>query len=161
MRLENEARRDVVAIARTWIGTPFHDCASVKGAGVDCAQLVKAVYIEAGLMAPFDLPHYSPQWFLHQEGEAFLSHVSQRCVEIAAQQARLGDIVLYRFGRCYAHAGIVAEPGFPRIIHAYKQARCVVAGEGDQGDLAVIAETGKPRPRIFFTLKSWYPDVSA
>ncbi len=153
--LEFEARAKVLAVARTWIGTPFHDCAAIKGVGVDCAQLIKAVFEEAGLVAPFDLPHYSPQWFLHQEAEAFLAHVNERAIEIAAPQARPGDIVMYRFGRCFAHAAIIDEPGFPRIIHAYKQARAVIAGEGDQGDLAEIAETGKPRPRMFFTLRNW------
>lgn len=152
---EAEARARVLDVARTWIGTPFHDCAAVKSHGVDCAQLIKAVFIEAGLFAPFALPHYSPQWFLHQEAEAFLAHVLARCVEIEAAAAQPGDLVMYRFGRCYSHAAIIDAPGFPHIIHAYKQARAVVTGLGDQGDLAEIAATGELRPRRFFTLKDW------
>lgn len=161
--IESAARARVLAAARSWIGTQFHDCASIKGVGVDCAQLIKAVYEQAGLVAPFDLPHYSPQWFLHQEAEAFLAHIDERAIGIDQAQSKPGDIVMYRFGRCFSHAAIVDEPGFPAIIHAYKNARGVVTGEGDQGDLAEIGSSeaegkiGKPRPRRFFTLKSWAP----
>lgn len=31
-------RAAVVAEARSWIGTPYHNCADVKGAGVDCGN---------------------------------------------------------------------------------------------------------------------------
>ena len=30
-------RNRIVAEALTWIGTPFHDCAGIRGVGVDCA----------------------------------------------------------------------------------------------------------------------------
>jgi NlpC/P60 family putative phage cell wall peptidase len=40
---------DVVAEARSWIGTPFHWQASLKGVGCDCKGLIVGVARELGL----------------------------------------------------------------------------------------------------------------
>jgi NlpC/P60 family putative phage cell wall peptidase len=34
----------VIAAARGWLGTPYHDQASAKGAGCDCLGLVRGVW---------------------------------------------------------------------------------------------------------------------
>jgi hypothetical protein len=52
--------------------------------------------------------------------------------------------VLYRVGRLFAHGGIVVDPGWPNIVHAWAAARAVIADRGDQGQLA-------RRPRKFFS----------
>lgn len=157
--LEAAARARVVAAALSWLGTPYHDNAELKGVGVDCARLLKCVFAEAGAIADFPIADYPPQWYLHRSEERLLGLVQRRAVEIAESAARPGDVVLYRFGRCFAHGAIVVDPGWPRIVHAYRQAGCVVIGEGDQGDLGALreipAERGKPRPRRFFTCRDW------
>src|SRR5262249_43477037 len=43
-------RAAVVAEAESWIGTPFHHAARVKGAGVDCLMLLAEVYERAGIV---------------------------------------------------------------------------------------------------------------
>jgi NlpC/P60 family putative phage cell wall peptidase len=43
---------DCVAIARTWIGTPFQARASVRGVGADCAGLIEGVGRGLGLAYP-------------------------------------------------------------------------------------------------------------
>ena len=53
-----------------------------------------------------------------------------------------GDIVLYKFGRCFSHAGIVIA--WPQIIHSYRGLG-VVYGEGDGGVFV-------GRDRKFFSL---------
>ncbi len=40
---------EVVRVARTWLGTPYHHQGRVKGAGVDCAGLSVGVAKELGL----------------------------------------------------------------------------------------------------------------
>jgi cell wall-associated NlpC family hydrolase len=162
MMSESEERSRVVAAARSWIATPYHDCACVKGHGVDCAFLIKAAFEEAGLEPPIAIEAYSPTWMLHRSEEKFLAKVFERATEIAEANAKPGDLVVYKFGRTFSHGAIIVDPGFPAIIHAYKQAGIVTLGEGDQGDLAVIgqgevgpAHAGKPRPRRFFTRKAW------
>ena len=43
-------RAEVVRVARSFIGTPYHHMGRVKGAGVDCATLLAEVYYEAGVL---------------------------------------------------------------------------------------------------------------
>lgn len=160
---EREERERVLAVARTFLGTPYHDCARLKGVGVDCATMIAMVFEEAGLEPPLDIPSYSPQWYLHRSDELYMERVLDRAKEIAQKDAHPGDLVLYQFGRCFAHGAIVDEPGWPAIIHAYKQAGSVVRWRGDQGDLAFIVKPpprgqrgeAKPRPRRFFTRHAW------
>lgn len=137
-------RRRVVLAAHSWLGTKYHDCAFVKGHGVDCAYLLKGVFEDAGLVADVAIPKYSPQWYLHRDEEVYLGIVRSYMRDIDEAQAMPGDVVLYRFGRCYSHGAIIIEPGFPAVIHAYKQAGAVVLGEGASGDL-------KKRNRLFFS----------
>lgn len=44
-------RAAIVAEARTWLGTPFHEQASVKGVGCDCLGLIMGVAAALGLAA--------------------------------------------------------------------------------------------------------------
>ena len=65
-------RAAVVAEARSWIGTPYHHAADVKGHGVDCALLLVRVYCDLGLVEPFDPRPYTRDWFLHRSEERYL-----------------------------------------------------------------------------------------
>lgn len=38
--------QEVVTLARSWIGTPYHNMAAVKGRGCDCLGLLRGVYAE-------------------------------------------------------------------------------------------------------------------
>lgn len=116
---ESAARARIVEIAGEWIGTPFHDLARVKGVGCDCAQLVAAVYEEAGILEPVDTGHYSPQFFLHHGEERLINFILRHAREIDEPNVMPGDIVVYKVGRVFAHAAIVID--WPReIIHAHK-----------------------------------------
>jgi cell wall-associated NlpC family hydrolase len=99
------ARAAVVAEARSWIGTPYHHAADVKGHGVDCAMLLVRVYCDLGLIELFDPRPYTRDWFLHRSEERYLGFLLARSHEV--RSPGLGDIVLFRVGRCFAHAGIV------------------------------------------------------
>ncbi|MDO6044547.1 hypothetical protein Q4P48_08410 [Neisseria gonorrhoeae] len=50
MPSETDLRARIVEEARSWLGTPYHHHAMVKGAGVDCAMLLVAVYGAVGLL---------------------------------------------------------------------------------------------------------------
>jgi cell wall-associated NlpC family hydrolase len=125
------ARARVDAVARSFIGTPYHDHGEVKGAGVDCAKLLLMVYVEAGLIDYVDVGHYSPQFFLHGHEERYLGWVTRFAREIPREAAGVGDIVLYRIGHVFAHGAIVVAPGWPHIVHAHYAARRVRRGFGD------------------------------
>jgi hypothetical protein len=51
-----EQRDNLVCIARSWLGTPFHPHAAIRGVGVDCVHLLAEIYRESGLFAGYELP---------------------------------------------------------------------------------------------------------
>ncbi len=131
---EAEERAAVVAAARGWIGTPFHDGAALKGVGVDCAQLVRAVALETGLRAAVEpTGGYSSQWMLHRDDDRLVRFVLRYTREIEAGESREGDLVIYRVGRAFAHVAIISGPA--RIVHAHKTSGMVVEGSIDGWDL--------------------------
>ena len=149
MRNELEERAAVVAEAMTWMGTKYHHHARIKGVGVDCANLPAAVYEAVGLV-PHIQPEYSAQWFEHRDEELFLAFVLPYATETTRELIQPGDFAIWRFGRTYAHGGIVIEP--PLMLHASAPNGCVHLADMDRDD-----DFGT-RPRRFFTLwgsKSW------
>jgi NlpC/P60 family putative phage cell wall peptidase len=107
--------------AMTWVGTPYHHLADVKGAGVDCAMILVKIYVGLGLAPPFDPRPYSPQWFLHHSEEIYLEWIKKYCTQVATGGP--GDIALYRIGRCAAHGAIIITDNL--IVHAYQPSGCV------------------------------------
>lgn len=136
--MDEEAARDRIdAVAREWIGTPFHDHGEVKGAGTDCAKLLKCVVVEAGLVADFEIGPYSPQFFLNQFEERYLGWVQKFAHEIPLERVRHGDVVLYKLGHVFAHGAIVVKPGWPSIIHAHAGGKVVRRGFGTSPHLGL------------------------
>jgi cell wall-associated NlpC family hydrolase len=125
--LESAQRAAVVAEARAWIGTPYHNCADIKGAGVDCGMLLVRVFVDTGLVAPFDPRPYPIDWHLHRNEERYLGFVFDRGREVTAPQP--GDVMVLRYGRCYSHGGVVTQTSPLTIVHAYHPARCVLEEE--------------------------------
>jgi cell wall-associated NlpC family hydrolase len=105
----------VIAEARSWIGTPWHSRARVKGAGVDCAQFPAAVYEAAGLI-PHIEPEYSRQWALHQAHELYIEWVLKFADEIAFEQVRTADMGVFLFDKARSHGAIFTSRD--TIVHA-------------------------------------------
>ena len=110
------ARQAVIAEALTWIGTPFHHAARVKGAGVDCLMLLAEVYERAGIAPHVEPPFYVPDWHLHRDAERYMEGLLGYARPIDGPPLP-GDIALFRFGRTFSHGAIVVE--WPRLVHAY------------------------------------------
>ena len=109
-------RKAVVAEAASWIGTPFHHAARVKGQGVDCLMLLAEVYERAGVVSRIEPPFYVPDWHLHREAERYMEGLLEHARTIDGPPLS-GDIALFRFGRTFSHGAIVTD--WPRLIHAY------------------------------------------
>lgn len=149
---EEALRQQIVAAARSWIGTPYISNAMIKGprGGVDCAMILVAVYQEVGLVPKsFDPRPYPAQWHLHRNEERYMRHVLTFMKEVAAPPERVpkaGDIVMFLLGRVFAHAGIVTA--WPNIIHAMGGS-CVVPAD------VSLHTTGKRAlanmPQMFFS----------
>lgn len=120
--MSDALRQRIAAEARAWLGTPYHHHARLRGVGVDCAQLLAAVYEAAGVIGPLDLGHYATQWHLHHSDELFLQWL-RRCGATplpAGASPRMGDVGVWRFGLTHSHGGIVVEEGAdPLVVHAY------------------------------------------
>jgi NlpC/P60 family putative phage cell wall peptidase len=116
MTMENDRREAVVAEAESWIGTPFHHAARVKGAGVDCLMLLAEVYERAGIAPRIEPPFYVPDWHMHRDAERYLEGLLPYAHEIEGPPLP-GDIALFKFGRTFSHGAIVVE--WPRVVHAY------------------------------------------
>jgi cell wall-associated NlpC family hydrolase len=120
-------REAIVREAKSWLLTPFHDCAGVKGAGVDCAHLILRVFAAVGKTPDVPIKAYRPQWFLHRKEPLFLQELKERGAhQIDLASALPGDVLMYDFGIHAAHGAIVIDAN--TIIHAYKPAKCVCLG---------------------------------
>jgi cell wall-associated NlpC family hydrolase len=119
---ELELRAAIVAEARSWLGTRWHHEARRKGVGVDCGQLLIAVYSAVGAVPSFDTEHYPADWHLHRGEQRFLELLLQYA-EPVVDEAKPGDIAMFNFARADAHGAIVVA--WPEIIHAYAITKCV------------------------------------
>jgi cell wall-associated NlpC family hydrolase len=124
MAMSDDQRSCVVSEGRTWVGTPYHHAADVKKYGVDCAMLLVRVYADVGLIENFDPRPYTRDWFLHRSEERYLGFLFDRAHEVC--EPGLGDVIVFKIGRCFAHAGIVSRVAPLAMIHAFAPARCVL-----------------------------------
>lgn len=131
-----EQRQALVSEARSWVGTPYHHMGAVKGAGCDCAQLIKQCFMGCGLVEDFPVPQYTRDWHLHRSEENYLSYVERYLHRRDHQEQSLdahsrdsafkvdsGDIIMFRVGRCFSHSAIVTE--WPLAVHASFPSGCV------------------------------------
>lgn len=131
---ESAQRAAVVAEARAWIGTPYHNCADIKGVGVDCGMLLVRVFCDLGLIEKFDPRPYPPDWHLHHAEERYLAFVRRFGKPVEAP--RSGDVAMFKYGRCAAHGGIVTGSSPLTIVHAYQPAGLVL--EDDVNAIAAM-----------------------
>lgn len=104
----------------------------MRGGGVDCAQLLKAAHVAAGVVVDFDIGDYPPDWMLHRDDERFLQVLAQHCERIDGPPLP-GDIAIWRYFRTFSHAGIVTA--WPLVVHAHLPDRCVVETSADERPL--------------------------
>jgi NlpC/P60 family putative phage cell wall peptidase len=142
MSIEQEQRAAVIAEARSWMGTPWRHRANVKGQAVDCAMLMRECFVRTGVLAPFEVPPYPKSWFMHRQEEWLLEWVLKLGGrELPLEKATPGDLLMYKYGHCYGHLGLLVAP--QRIIHAYARNGQVIETETFDTELA------KRGPRAF------------
>lgn len=107
-----------VRLARTWIGTPYHHQASVKGVGTDCLGLIRGIWLElygAESEAP---PAYSRDWGEANGEETLLAAARRHLIELPRAEAKPGDVLVFRIRAASVakHAALLASPA--SMIHA-------------------------------------------
>jgi NlpC/P60 family putative phage cell wall peptidase len=118
-------RNQIVAEARSWLGTPYHHQAALKGIGCDCIGLLRGIFAAFG--GTVDLPaDYSPSWHVHRAEERLRDGLRRYGQEVPLLSARPGDILLFGIGKGpAAHGAVLVEDSV--IIHAYAEAGVVIA----------------------------------
>ncbi|MEM6899456.1 MAG: NlpC/P60 family protein [Pseudomonadota bacterium] len=112
-------REDIVASARSWLGTPYQHQASLKGVGTDCLGLLRGVWRELLGAEPELPPPYTPDWAESLGQDTLMEAARAHLVEVPIGEASVGDVLLFRMALgCPAkHCAIISQPD--RIIHAY------------------------------------------
>jgi hypothetical protein len=146
---ESTKRAAVIAEARTWLSTPFHPNACVKGHGVDCGRFLIAVYSSVGLMPEYEPGYWSPQFHLHSGEPSYMAEMLKFAHEIQVPPEP-ADIVMIHLGRQYAHSGIVIE--WPnQVIHAPAADMQGVVQISDASKDALFLHGGMRFPPKFFS----------
>jgi NlpC/P60 family putative phage cell wall peptidase len=111
-------RERIVAVARSWRGTPYHHQASAKGVGTDCLGLIRGVWTELYGTAPEEPPGYSADWAEASGRETLLDAAQRHLVPIAYEQLAPGDVLVFRYrvSNPAKHVAILTDPR--RMLHA-------------------------------------------
>jgi len=109
----------VMAAARGWLGTPYHDQASLRGVGCDCLGLARGVWRDVVGAEPHPIPPYSRDWGETGVREVLADGARAMMIEMPITDIGPGTLVLFRMApRAIAkHVGILTAPD--RFIHAY------------------------------------------
>src|SRR3972149_717145 len=101
----------IVAVARTWIGTPYHHQAALKGVGCDCLGFVRGVWREITGQDHEAIDPYSPDWGETSQTEHLYAGARRYLLEVNLTHpvraeritgTQCGDVVLFRM----THRGI-------------------------------------------------------
>lgn len=119
--LEPRSGCEVVSCARTWIGTPYHHQASVRGIGTDCLGLIRGVWRELYHAEPEPISAYSKDWSANGE-ETLLAAARRHFKEVSSYEALPGDVLVFRYRERLPakHCGILST--HDRFIHAIEGA---------------------------------------
>ena len=113
--------RSVIAAARGWLGTPYHDQASVKGVGCDCLGLARGIWREVVGSETLPVPPYSRDWGEIGSREVLAENAGRVMIRIDPAEAGPGAVVLFRMraGAIVKHVGILTGEG--TFVHSYER----------------------------------------
>ena len=111
----------VVAAARAWLGTPYHDQASVRGVGCDCLGLARGIWRELVGAEAITVPPYSRDWGEAGGREVLAESAGRVMIRIDPAEAGAGAVILFRMraGAVVKHVGILTGDG--TFIHSYER----------------------------------------
>ncbi len=112
------SRTDVIAEARSWIGTPYAHQAALKGVGCDCLGLVRGVWRALYGEEPEAPPPYSRDWAEAHGRETLAEAAGRHMIPIAIDAIRPGDVLLFAMKEHSPakHCVILSAPG--RMVHS-------------------------------------------
>lgn len=119
MRRRSASAARVISAAREWIGTPYHDQASVKGVGADCLGLARGIWREIVGPEPTEVPPYTRDWGEVGPVEVLAEGALGWMIPLPLEKLRPGALMLFRMreGAVAKHCGILTDSG--TFIHSY------------------------------------------
>lgn len=92
--------------------------------GCDCTGLLIAVFHRLGLFRQYKLRVYKLDWNLNAGADDYIrEELGKVAIRVPNSQLQVGDVLVFRFGRCAAHVGVFIKPNV--FAHCYKeQGRC-------------------------------------
>ena len=120
----------IVIQARTWLGTPFHHQARLKGKGCDCLGLIIGVVDELGLkdahgrlLSSYDEITYPKE----PDGQYLTEKLTGLLTEVPIADARTGDLALFKVRENPQHLAILSDyEGGLGMIHSFAPSRRVI-----------------------------------
>lgn len=146
-------RERVIAEALTWIGTPYHHMASVKGSGASCSTYIATVF-NAALGLNLHVVEHAEQWYLSSEEQKYLNELrAQGFVEVEQAEAKKADLVISKtVYTVYCHGAILLDwPKPAPIIHVSRDGVKRVASIWGSWHFAGQVDTHR-----FFSWGGWH-----
>lgn len=107
---------DFVREAETWLGTKWRHGQALKGDSTDCVQWIGLLGKKFNWIPEnYRFPKYSKDWALHNSKSVLRETIVLFCDEV--KEMKIGDILLFKFGKTGSHAGIFC--GGEMMIHSH------------------------------------------
>lgn len=130
---------DLIKLTRSWIGTPYHNMAAVKGRGCDCLGLLRGVHAEVtGEL--INTPHYRrypPR--ISTSVETLIKAADQHLIKLPTTIREPGVILIFRVHpKLIAwHCGIMTTK--TEMIHSHSGREVYEITLGQRWESRVIA----------------------
>lgn len=124
--MSQELRTYLCNTAKIWknLGVKYQHRGTTRN-GCDCTGLIIGILQELGYMKDYKLRIYPPDWNLHAFAD---NHIIEELEKVSDKivNSDIGDLVLFHFGRCAAHVGVIIENDL--FIHCHRASgKCTVS----------------------------------
>jgi len=117
-------------IVKVWkdLKVPYQHRGTTRN-GCDCTGLIIGALREMGYLKNYKLRIYPHDWNLHAKADNYIvEEISKFADKVIWPD--IGDIVLFHFGKCIAHVGVIIEDGL--FIHCNRTSKqCKVSKLGN------------------------------
>lgn len=124
------ARDDIVRIALSWKGTPYHHQAALRGVGADCLGFLRGVYEEYTGQKAEKSPPYSPSWGESDGRELLLLAASKYLLPTDYPKWKAGDVLVFRVRHAISSKHCAIAIDNDNMIHAVSNRGVLITNVG-------------------------------
>jgi len=89
--------------------------------GCDCGGLVVGIAKQLGLIDNYKMRMYPRDWNLHSgAGNYIVEEIEKIANKIPNSEIDVGDIPIFRFGKCIAHVGVLLNKSTMCFAHSHR-----------------------------------------